>query len=94
MRQTLETSEETLNAFELDRAELVVTQQLLKIVLINIIQNSPEPRQTRQTIVSMVDDFCQGFAITGFEPDNTNAAREYMRHHAATIMSEVGNPHR
>ena len=88
----METSEDKLNAFELDRIELVATQQLLKIVLNHIIQEMSDPRQTRETIASLADALCDGYAIGGFGPDKTAAAREYMKHHVTSIMAQVGNP--
>lgn len=79
-----------LDAVELTRAELAVTQQLLKIVLNHLIQSAPNPREARETIARAADDLCNGYDIRGFGPDKTDAAREFMRHHATTILSEIG----
>ena len=87
----MESNENSLNAFELDRAELVVTQQLLKIALNHIIMGTPDARQARETVASIADKLIENFAIAGFGPAKTDAMREFMRHHAATLLSEVGN---
>lgn len=88
----METNDETLNAFELDRAELMVTQQLLKIALNHIVQNAADPRAMRESIAQIADELCEGFEIRGFPAPKADAAKEFMRHHAAILVSELKLP--
>lgn len=87
----MESSEHKLNAFELDRAELVVTQQLLKVVINDLIQSTRDKREAREVIAEATDRLLADYRIDGFGPDKTEACREYMRHHATTLLSEVGH---
>ena len=90
-RRAMESSEDKLNAFALERAELIVTQQLLKIALNHIIMGTPDPRAARETIAAITDQLISGYEIKGFGTAKAEAAREFMKHHATTLLSEVGN---
>jgi hypothetical protein len=78
-----------LDAFELDRLDMFVTQTLLKCMIHHALLASGEPQKAARELASLYENSVHLFRLRGAEGAKEQAAREYMMDRGQALIAEA-----